>query len=193
MRNAAGQVQIMTQLTHPHDLIRATLLASGQGPAAIEALLALDTSTFHFVRQVKKGDLPQSLIDEIGAGLELTQFHALTAVTRIQGGFLRPAQEVTVGLLAEEMALDPSRASRISADLVERGLLQRAVSQEDGRRAVLQLTEAGRALMEAFLAAKWARTLRLFADWSEADIVAFARLFGRYQAGMRALYPGEAK
>lgn len=179
----------MTKLAHPHDVIRSQLETSGFSPSAVQALLDLDVCSFHFVRQVKKGDLPQSLIEEIGAGLEVTQFHALTAVARIQGGFNRPASEVTVGLLAEEMALDPSRASRIAADLVERGLLERAVSQEDGRRSVLQPTQAGLELMDAFLKAKWARTLRVFADWSEADIVAFASLFGRYSAGMRAQYP----
>lgn len=179
----------MTPRAHPHDAIRQTLDGSGLSPEVVEALLALDIASFHFVRQVKKGDLPQSLIAEIDAGLEVTQFHALTAVARIMGGYGRAKGEATVGVLAEEMALDPSRASRIAADLVERGLLERGVSQEDGRRSVLRPTEAGVALMDAFLRAKWARTLRLFADWSEADIVQFATLFGRYQAGMRAQYP----
>ncbi len=190
MRMTEGQMQGMTQMPHPHDLIREQLEASGHSPAAVEALLALDVSSFQFVRQVKKGDLPHSLIEEIGAGLDVAQFHALTAVARIQNGFGRPKGEATVGLLAEELALDPSRASRIAADLVERGLLERTVSQGDGRRSVLQPTAEGRALMDAFLRAKWARSLRLFSDWSEADILAFSALFGRYVTGIRALYPG---
>ena len=94
-----------------------------------------------------------------------------------------------MGLLAEEMVVDSSRASRIAADLVERGLIARAVSQEDGRRSVLVPTEAGLALLNGFLEAKWRRTIQLFRDWPEQDILTFARLFTRYNEGMREQYP----
>ncbi len=174
------------------DQIKASLLAQGIAEEAAQAMLALDADHFHYVRRVMKGDVPQSLMAELGAGLEATQFHALSAILRIQSGYGRLAAEATVGLLAEEMALDPSRASRIAADLVERGLLARAVSQEDGRRSVLVPTDAAWALMDAFLRAKWQRTVKLFATWSHEDIVTFARLFGRYTDGMRQLYPGRA-
>jgi uncharacterized protein (DUF1810 family) len=50
-------------------------------------------------------------------------------------------------------------------------------------------TEQAQALLNAFLDAKWARTLRLFADWSDDDIFAFSRLFARYSEGMRQQYP----
>lgn len=180
----------MPRMRH-QDRIKAEIEAAGYSGAAMGALLALDTEHFHFVRRVMKGDVPQSLMDELQAGVEASQFHALSAIMRIQNGFGRPGpQEVTVGLLAEELNLDPSRASRIAADLVDRGLVARAVSQGDGRRSVLCPTIAAEALLEGFLLAKWQRTLRLFATWSEADIVAFATLFGRYSDGMRQQYPG---
>ena len=178
-----------TSPLRPHERIQARLQASGFDEQTARALLALDSDHFHFVRRVMKGDVPQSLMEELGAGLEATQFHALSAILRIQSGHARPPQEVTVGLLAEEMALDPSRASRIAADLVERGLLARAVSQQDGRRSVLVPTEAAWGLMDGFLQAKWQRTMQLFATWSKEDIVTFARLFGRYTDGMREQYP----
>ena len=177
----------------PNDRIKATLQAQGNAVEVAEALLSLDADHFHFVRRVMKGDVPQSLMDELNAGLVATQFHALSAILRIRGGYARPPYEATVGLLAEELALDPSRASRIAADLVDRGLLQRTVSQEDGRRSVLVPTDAAWALMEAFLDAKWQRTIRLFAQWSAEDIVTFARLFGRYTEGMREQYPAAAQ
>jgi DNA-binding MarR family transcriptional regulator len=177
---------------HHHDRIKDSLGAAGFSPNAAAALLALDADMFHHMRRVMKGDVPQSLMQELGAGLEVTQFHALTAILRIQNGYGRPGpQEATVGLLAEELNLDPSRASRIAADLVERGLVARTVSQEDGRRSVLQATEAAGVLIEAFLGAKWQRTMKLFATWPETDIVAFAELFGRYLDGMREQYPGQ--
>ncbi|GAB1362695.1 hypothetical protein MASR1M32_19310 [Rhodobacter sp.] len=165
----------------------------GQGfsPAAIAALLDFDAEHFLYVRRVMKGDLPQTLMRELDTGLEASQFHALSALMRIRGGYGRPApQEPTVGLLAEELTLDPSRASRIAADLVERGLVARGVSQEDGRRSILNPTERGHALMQAFLGAKWQRNARIFADWTEDDIASFARLFARYSEGLRREYPG---
>lgn len=181
----------MTLQRH-HDRIKTSLAAAGFSDGAAVALLSLDADQFQYMRRMMKGDVPQSLMAELGAGLEVTQFHALTAILRIQTGYGRPApQEATVGLLAEEMNLDPSRASRIAADLVDRGLVARAVSQEDGRRSVLQATEAAGVLIEAFLGAKWQRTMKLFASWSEAEIVMFSDLFGRYLDGMREQYPGQ--
>ncbi len=173
----------------PHERIKANLEAAGFSEDAAIALLSWDVDQLRYVRRVMKGDVPQSLMDELGAGLEATQFHALSAILRINGGYGRAPQEATVGLLAEEMALDPSRASRIAADLVERGLLVRAVSQEDGRRSVLVPTDAAWGLMDGFLRAKWQRTMKLFATWSEDDIVAFSRLFARYSDGMHEQYP----
>lgn len=192
LRDGSAMKRPSPLLRH-HDRIAEGLAEAGFSHQAAVALLALDTDMFHHMRRVMKGDVPQSLMQELGAGLEATQFHALTAILRIQNGYGRPApQEATVGLLAEELNLDPSRASRIAADLVERGLVARAVSQEDGRRSVLQATEAAGVLIEGFMGAKWQRTMKLFAAWPEADIVAFAALFGRYLDGMREQYPGAA-
>lgn len=172
-----------------HEIIKAELENGGFSEDAAIALLSLDADHFDYVRRVMKGEVPQALLDELDTGLELSQFHALTAIMRIRHGHHRAPQEATVGLLAEELALDPSRASRIAAGLVDRGLLERAVSQDDGRRSVLVPTPAAQALLTAFLRAKWARTMKLFADWPEEDIVAFARLFALYTDGLRAQYP----
>ncbi len=170
-------------------IIAQALAEEGFSAIAAEALLQIDAENFAFMRRVKKGDIPHSLMEEMGAGIEPMQFLSLAAIIRIETGRGRPAEEPTVGLLAEEMQVDASRASRIAADLVERGLVARAASQEDGRRSVLVPTAEGRALLEAFLRAKWQRTMRLFRDWPEEDVLAFARLLKRYNEGMRAQYP----
>lgn len=178
--------------SHYPDRVRQTLEEAGFSVEAAQALMALDAEHFHYVRRVMKGDIPLNLMQELGAGLDVTLFHALSAILRIQNGYGRPGpQEATVGLVAEELNLDPSRASRIVADLVERGYVARSVSQEDGRRSVLVPTEAAVVLMRAFWQAKWARTVKLFQAWSEEDIQTFAALFGRYSAGMREQYPGQ--
>lgn len=166
------------------------LAASGFDAAAVEALLAFDAEHFLYIRRVMKGDIPQSLMDELAAGIEVSQFHALASILRIRSGYGRGApQEPTVGLLAEEMCVDPSRASRIAADLVDRGLVTRGVSQEDGRRSILIPTGAAMTLMRAFLIAKWQRNIRIFHGWTTDEIEIFTRLFTRYNEGMRQQYP----
>ena len=170
-----------------------TLRDAGYDATVSEALLAFDLEHFHYVRRVIKGDLPQALIQELDAGLEVTQFHALSALMRLHCGQGRNGgagqSEPTVGHLAEEMAVDPSRASRIAADLVDRGFLRRAVSQRDGRRAVLELTDKASQLFDAFHAAKWQHSLRLFQGWTDQDILDFSRLFAAFVEGMRQEYP----
>lgn len=186
---AAPKSPAAKSAAHRAEAARA-LTEAGFDPAAIEALLAFDAEHFLYVRRVMKGDIPQSLMRELDAGIEISQFHALSAILRIRSGFGRAAPaEPTVGLLAEELCLDPSRASRIAADLVERGLVTRGVSQEDGRRSILLPTEAATALMQDFLRAKWQHNVRIFQDWSAEDIAAFQRLFARYNEGVRNSYP----
>jgi DNA-binding MarR family transcriptional regulator len=161
------------------------LARAGRSPDAVEALLALDRALFLWQRRVMKGEMPRVLLQELGIDLELAQFHALTAVIRIEGGIGRErAEPATVGLLAEELSLDPSRASRIAGDLVAKDFLRREADQGDGRRIVLRLTEQARAAMASLRERKWARLVEVFADWSDEDIRTFAALFERYREGM---------
>lgn len=51
-------------------------------------------------------------IQSAAPGLELSHLDVLDAVRRAQ-----PAGEVTVGLIAEMLRIDPSRASRVVADM----------------------------------------------------------------------------
>src|SRR6218665_2561537 len=73
-------------------------------------------------------------------GLELSHVDVLDAIRRIEG-------EATVGLIAEHMRIDPSRGSRLVAEMVASGVLRRLASQEDGRRSVIELTELGQRLL----------------------------------------------
>ena len=76
--------------------------------------------------------------------------------------------------------MDPSRASRIVSELVERGFLVREADQDDARRTVLALTPKARDYLEAFIAAKWRLLAQVFEGWEEGEIEDFARLFQRY-------------
>lgn len=161
----------------------------GIAPDAIEALMALDSALYFWHRFAAKGEMAKMLIAEIGLDLDLSQFHALTAVSRIQHGVGREAPEqATVGLVAEEMAIDPSRASRITSGLIEAGYLRREAAQDDGRKAVLVFTDQSREMFRRFKALKWKKIVQVFEHWNDDDIQCFARLFSRYGDDIRRVY-----
>ncbi|WP_049572034.1 MarR family winged helix-turn-helix transcriptional regulator [Nonomuraea sp. SBT364] len=89
-------------------------------------------------------------------------------------------KEVTVGAVAELLAVDPSVASRMVSDNIKAGYLVRAASQHDGRRTVLHLSPEGRQLMARFRHHQRSAYEYITADWSERDRLEFARLMLKY-------------
>ncbi|RSN36827.1 MarR family transcriptional regulator [Amycolatopsis sp. WAC 04169] len=82
----------------------------------------------------------------------------------------------TVTSLAAALTIDQPRASRLVARAVEGGFLRREAGQRGGRRAVLVLTETGRAevtRMHEFRRSVFAEAM---ADWPDDDRRDFARL-----------------
>ncbi|MGV8936143.1 MAG: MarR family winged helix-turn-helix transcriptional regulator [Allorhizobium sp.] len=111
-------------------------------------------------------------LSNVAPDLELSHLDVLEVVRRIgQTG------EATVGAIAETMRVDPSRGSRMVAELVQRGVLRRDVSQADGRRAVVELTARGRSLFEEIHAVKTGIIAKITADWEPDDVTRFGRLF----------------
>jgi DNA-binding MarR family transcriptional regulator len=120
-------------------------------------------------------------IRKMGSGMELSHLDVISLVNR-----LSKSQDVTVGAIAENMHIDHSRASRVAADLVKRGVLMRDVSQEDARRTIVVLTDEGKRLVSEVHDVKHEVLGKALADWPEADIVAFAELYARFTAAMEA-------
>jgi DNA-binding MarR family transcriptional regulator len=97
-------------------------------------------------------------------------------------------REVTVGTVAERLGIDPSRASRIVADVVERGYIRRAASQADSRRIVLEATEKGIAFGDEWRRRKSEVFVASLKDWTEEELTTFARLVERFSIwGKRGL------
>lgn len=117
-------------------------------------------------------------ISRAGAGLELSHLDLLSLVRR-----LSRRQEVTVGLLAENMRLDHSRVSRVVADLVTRGVLRRDASQQDARRTLVALTEEGLAWLDRMNDVKHEVIGQILADWSQDDLRQFGVLYDRFVEG----------
>lgn len=90
----------------------------------------------------------------------------------------------TVGALAPALGVDQPRASRLVAQAVSAGLLERVADQRDGRRSILRLTAAGnRAVAEAGKGRRTAMAAAM-ADWTPAERADFARLLERFVDAM---------
>jgi DNA-binding MarR family transcriptional regulator len=112
-------------------------------------------------------------IAKLAPGLELSHIDVLDIVNRTDG-------DVTVGAIAEAMRLDPSRGSRVVAEMVGRGLLKREVSQEDGRRSIIDITPLGHSILEEMRSAKIGIIRDVVSDWPHEDVAEFAKLFDRF-------------
>ncbi|MFD7730327.1 MarR family winged helix-turn-helix transcriptional regulator [Kitasatospora phosalacinea] len=91
-----------------------------------------------------------------------------------------PETEVTVGAIAELLAVDPSVASRMVTDNIKAGYLLRAASQHDGRRTVLHLSPQGAELMARFRRHQRSAFEYITADWADTERLEFARLMLKY-------------
>lgn len=146
-----------------------------------EAMVAFDAASFVLKHALMKGDLPKQVIASLGLDLELQHFHCLTAIWRIQSGLgRRSAAQATIGLLAEELNIDPSRASRVTTDLVTKGYLRREAAQDDGRKSVMVFTPSAHSVFAKFKDIKWSKYIDVFSQWEHDDILTFSRLFNRY-------------
>jgi len=89
-------------------------------------------------------------------------------------------EKPSVGMLAEYLGVDPSRASRLVADAIREGYVKRVASQSDGRRAGLELTGAGRKLLGT--ASRFRKRIfsKVMAGWSDHDCDEFARLLTKF-------------
>lgn len=122
-------------------------------------------------------------IQNVAPGLELSHLDVLDAVRRAES-----AGEVTIGAVADILRIDPSRASRIVAEMVTRGVLRRRASQADARRIVVVLTALGQRLLSEIQAQKRAVIEDIVADWPADDVESFSRLFDRFIGGFEQAF-----
>lgn len=168
------------------------LKEAGYSPTATQSLLDLDSALFRWKSAMMKGDIPAQMMAELGADIDLTQFRFLTAILRIEEGIGREHPEAaTIGLVAEVLNVDPSRASRLAADLIARGYLRREAAQDDGRKSVVVFTDQAEEVFARFRELKWAKFLATLSDWDDAEVKEFARLFEKYFASARRTFGSE--
>lgn len=149
---------------------------SGLSPNAAEAVAAIDAVMHKVRRSIQRRDFGRLVMAQMDPGLDVSHLDAISAIAH-KG---EDVAEVTVGLVAERLGIDPSRASRVTSDLVERGYLRRVASQQDARRICLELTEKGANFVEAVRRNKVQLFTRALAQWNEHELMVFAALFERF-------------
>ena len=91
----------------------------------------------------------------------------------LSNGTLPPSQ------LADLAQLDRTRTSRTITTLIGKGLVQRETLPGDARRALLQLTTAGKALYAELFPRVQAINMELLGDVPEQELQAMASAFAR--------------
>lgn len=161
---------------------------NGFSETVIESLLQFDVANFQWRRMWEREEFRGKVLEGLSDTLEPALLQGLISVARIQGGIGRPEpMQPTVGLVAEMMQVDPSRASRIVTDIVSRGYVERTVAQNDARKSVLIMTPKGFAFLDAFMQSKWMLMMQTFDGWSDTDIETFSALFQRYVKSLEAV------
>ena len=122
-------------------------------------------------------------IQSVAPDLELSHLDVLDAVRRSEEG-----GEATVGAIATMLRIDPSRASRIVAEMVARNVLRRKASQADARRIVVVMTPLGQRLLLQIQSQKRALIADIVGDWPAEDVDAFATLFDRFIGGYERVF-----
>ena len=154
--------------------------AAGLGPEAAEAVAAIDAVMHKLRRSIQRREFGRQVIAKIDPSLEVTHLDAISAIGHSPVWTDQPREEVTVGLIAERLGIDPSRASRVTSEVVERGYARRVASQQDARRICLELTAKGQRFIDAVRINKWHLFARALGQWSEQDLVTFAALLERF-------------
>ncbi|UJQ93291.1 MarR family winged helix-turn-helix transcriptional regulator [Mariluticola halotolerans] len=150
-------------------------VAYGMSPRAAEAAISLDETLATMRRSIARRTLVQQAVNELGLDVDVAHLMVIHTISAAGS-----EGEVTVGLVAERMDIDPSRASRLTADVVEKGLARRVASQADARRICLELTPRGKAYQEAVYTYKAILFTEALKSWDEDELVELARLFARF-------------
>lgn len=112
--------------------------------------------------------------------MQAVELSRIFVAQAVEVGAERPDQEMTVGVVAERLDVDPSTASRLVADTVRAGYLSQSLSPSDGRRTLLALTDTGRVLLADVRQYQRDVLTQYTADWSDEERREFARLLTKF-------------
>jgi len=142
-----------------------------------EALDSVERSMVRLRRGMSRQRLGKAAIRDHNLPVDVRVLHVVDVVDE---GPDRPGEEMSVGVVAARLGVDASRGSRIVAEAVKSGYVRRVASQEDGRRIHLELTDAGRAVVEATRRTRQEHFATAMSGWTDEERAEFARLLARF-------------
>ena len=84
--------------------------------------------------------------------------------------------------IAEAISVDQPRASRLVNEAAEQGLVTRRADDRDARRSIVELTDAGRALLASARETRRSAVTDALAGFTPEETAQFAELLGRFVA-----------
>jgi DNA-binding MarR family transcriptional regulator len=168
---------------------RARFLESGLSERSAGAAVDIDDTMVRLRQSLARREILRHAIADLGLDADI---HHLMVAHAIHMGWHQHG-EVTVGLVAETLGIDPSRASRLVAEAVDEGIARRVASQADARRICLELTDKAHAMQDAIHSYKALMFSEALKGWDEEELVAFARLFEKFSNWVADTGPGDAR
>jgi len=165
------------------DQMRDFLFRAGVEPRAVDSALDIDAVMQQWRRRWHKRELGASALRhlQLADRLDLAQLDVLMAIWAPSREFrCKEGQETMVSTVAERLGIDPSRASRLVSDLIAKGLARRAVSQQDARRTIVELTEDGKMIVRAVRRYKFLLMGDFLSGWSQEERDTFLPLLDRF-------------
>jgi DNA-binding MarR family transcriptional regulator len=141
------------------------------------ALATVERSMIQLRRSMTRRTLARLAARESG---QMVDPALADVVDAVEEGPEHSGQEITVGLVADRLGIDPSRASRLVAASIKAGYLRRVASQADGRRIQLELTQSAEEMAAAAHRVRQELYDQLMRDWSGQDRSTFAELLDKF-------------
>lgn len=161
--------------------INTLLRKAGIAEATVDAVVGIDALLQNWRRRAMKRELGHRALLDLKIGIDLAQLDVLFAIEAPVDEFGEMAGgETMVASVAERLAIDPSRASRVVSEMVEAGYARRAVSQADARRTIIELTDTGRTVVEAVRAYKFLIMGDYLSSWSPEELATFLPLLRKF-------------
>jgi DNA-binding MarR family transcriptional regulator len=157
-----------------------------QQPSRAADIEKIDSALGRIRRSMARQSLGRRVLSELGADIDPALVEVLHAIAASEAD---APDAASIGMVAQEMGVDPSQASRLVREAVAAGLVMRVASAADARRSILRLSETGLSLMNGARNHKRALLLEHFRDWSEQDLEDFARLLARFSSIARPAGP----
>ena len=161
--------------------ITALLGNAGIAEETVDKVVEIDAMLQNWRRRAMRRELGHRALLDLKIDIDLAQLDVLMAIEASVDEFGDAARtETMVNSVAERLAIDPSRASRVVGEMVAAGYARRAVSQSDARRTIVELTSAGQEVVDAVRAYKFLIMGHFLSSWERKELEAFTPLLRQF-------------